>query len=88
LPPFAASTPPTIPPGERRARHWANVARALHAWNKPTECYRALLAAEQAAADEVRYRPPIQAITRDLLRSPAAPNLPGLASFAHRSGVK
>ncbi len=80
--------PATIPPGERRARHWANVARALHAWNKPAECYRALLAAEQAAADEVRYRPPIQAITRDLLRSPAAPNLPGLTSFAHRTGVK
>ncbi|GAB3501744.1 hypothetical protein [Amycolatopsis cihanbeyliensis] len=79
--------PDTIPTGERRARHWANVARALHAWDKPTECYRALLAAEHAAPDEVRYRPPIQAITRDLLRSPAAPTLRGLAHFAHRTGV-
>lgn len=80
--------PATIPPGERRARHFANVARALHAWDKPTGCYRALLAAERAAADEVRYRPPIQAITRDLLRSPAASAMPGLTAFAHRAGVR
>ncbi|MFE0024325.1 helix-turn-helix domain-containing protein [Amycolatopsis sp. NPDC059021] len=79
--------PATIPAGERRARHWANVARALHAWNRPTDCYRALLAAEHAAPDEVRYRPPIQAITRDLLRSTTARTLPGLPQFAHRTGV-
>uniref|UniRef100_UPI003F499A74 helix-turn-helix domain-containing protein n=1 Tax=Amycolatopsis sp. CA-096443 TaxID=3239919 RepID=UPI003F499A74 len=79
--------PAAIPAGERRARHWANVARALHAWNKPTDCYRALLAAEHEAPDEVRYRPPIQTITRDLLRSSAASSLPGLTRFAHRSGV-
>lgn len=79
--------PATIPVGEPRARHWANVARALHACNRPTECYRALLAAEHAAPDEVRYRPPIQAIIRDLLRSPAASSLPGLARFAYRTGV-
>ena len=80
--------PDTIPAGEPRARHWTVVARALHARNRPVECYRALLAAEHAAPDEVRYRPPIQAITQDLLRSPIASTMPSLIQFAHRTGVR
>jgi hypothetical protein len=79
--------PAAIPTAERRARHWANVARAFHQWGKPEPCYRALLAAERAAPDEVRYRQPIQHITASLLRDPAAQRLPGLRAFATRTGT-
>lgn len=48
--------PAAIPSAERRARYFADIARAFHHWGKPEHCYRALLAAEQAAPDEVRYR--------------------------------
>jgi hypothetical protein len=79
--------PAAIPTAERRARHWANVARAFHQWGKPEPCYRALLAAERAAPDEVRYRQPIQHITASLLRDPRANSLPGLRAFATRTGT-
>lgn len=80
--------PRTIPTAEQRARYWANVARSFHQWNKPDQCYRALLAAEQAAPDEVRYRKPILHIVTSLLRDPMAHSLPGLRSFAARTGTK
>ena len=76
-----------IPTAEQRARHWADVARAYHQWGKPEPCYRALLAAERAAPDEVRYRKPIQRITASLVRNPGANTLPGLRAFATRTGV-
>jgi hypothetical protein len=79
--------PTAIPLAEQRARYWANTARALHAWGKPEQCYRALLAAEHAAPDEVRYRKPIQQITTSLLQHPTANRLPGLRSFARRTGL-
>lgn len=79
--------PTAIPFAERRARFWANVARSLDQWGRPEECFRALLAAEQASADEVRYRKPIQEITIKLLRHPTARRLPGLDAFAHRTGA-
>ncbi|WP_067665970.1 helix-turn-helix domain-containing protein [Nocardia miyunensis] len=79
--------PAAIASPERRARFWSDIARAFHQWDKPELCYRALLAAEKAAPDEVRYRTPIQQITRSLIRHPASTNLPGLHSFAHRSGT-
>lgn len=76
-----------IPLVERRARYWADVARSFHQWGKPEQCYRALLAAEQAAPDEVRYRQPIQQITGELLRHPISSSFPGLRAFAGRVGV-
>ena len=79
--------PNGISTAEQRARHWANVARAYHQWGKPEHCYRALLAAERAAPDEVRYRKPIQHITVSLLRDPMAHRLPGLRAFAARTGT-
>jgi transcriptional regulator with XRE-family HTH domain len=79
--------PARIPLVERRARYWADVARSFHQWGKPEQCYQALLAAEQAAPDEVRYRQPIQHITRNLLRHPTATNLLGLGAFASRVGL-
>jgi transcriptional regulator with XRE-family HTH domain len=79
--------PVGIPLVERRARYWSDVARSFHEWNKPQQCYRALLAAENASPDEVRYRKPIQQITTSLLQHPTAHTLPGLSAFAARTGT-
>jgi transcriptional regulator with XRE-family HTH domain len=78
--------PATIPTAERRGRYWIDVARAYHQWGKPEHCYRALLAAEQAAPGEVRYRPPVHHMTEDLLRSSPRHSLPGLLAFTRRIG--
>ncbi|KZM68171.1 helix-turn-helix domain-containing protein [Nocardia terpenica] len=80
--------PSTIPSTENRARYWTDIARAFHQWNKPEQCYRALLAAEHATPEEVRYRKPILQITADLLRNPVARTLPGLQAFAKRNGTQ
>jgi transcriptional regulator with XRE-family HTH domain len=79
--------PAAIPLAERRARYWSDVAHAFHEWNKPEHSYRALLAAEQASPDEVRYRKPIQSITTSLLQHPMAHRMPGLQAFARRTGA-
>ncbi|WP_410618598.1 hypothetical protein [Amycolatopsis sp. cmx-8-4] len=79
--------PAAIPVVERRARYYSDVARAFHQWGKPEQCYRALLAAEHASPDEVRYRKTIHRITESLIRHPNARNLPGLPAFARRTGV-
>ncbi|MCP2242493.1 helix-turn-helix domain-containing protein [Lentzea aerocolonigenes] len=79
--------PAAIPVAERRARYWSDIAHAFHEWNKPEQSLRALLAAEQASPDEVRYRKPIQQITISLLRHPTARALPGLEAFAARTGA-
>jgi transcriptional regulator with XRE-family HTH domain len=75
--------PAAIPTAERQGRFWIDVARAYHQWRKPEPCYRALLAAERAAPDEVRYRPPVQLMTEHLLRADRQ-SLPGLRDFANR----
>jgi DNA-binding Xre family transcriptional regulator len=80
--------PETMPQAERRARYWTDVARSYHQWGKPEPCYRALLAAERAAPDEVHHRPRIQQIIASLVRHPTAGNLPGLRAFAARAGVR
>lgn len=72
---------------ERRGRYWIDLARAYHQWGKPDHCYRALIAAEQAAPADVRYRPPVHRMTEDLLRSGRSHALPGLRSFATRIGL-
>ncbi|SFQ28218.1 helix-turn-helix transcriptional regulator [Amycolatopsis rubida] len=78
--------PTGIPSTERRARYWVDVARVFHLWGKPEHCYRALLAAEHASPDEVRYRKPTAEMTAGLLQHPAATRLPGLSKFARRTG--
>jgi hypothetical protein len=80
--------PATIPLADQRARYWSDVARSYHQWGKPEQCYRALLAAEHASPDEVRYHKPIQQITTSLLRHPTAYSLPGLRAFARRTGAQ
>jgi transcriptional regulator with XRE-family HTH domain len=79
--------PAAIPTAERQGRYWIDVARAYHQWGKPEPCYRALLSAERAAPAEVRYRPPVHRMTKDLLRADRRRSLPGLRAFAHRIGV-
>ncbi|MEU8901297.1 helix-turn-helix transcriptional regulator [Nocardia sp. NPDC048505] len=77
--------PAEIATPEARARYWSDVARALHQWRKFPACYQALLAAERAAPDEVRYRKPIQQITTSLLRNPSTATMPGLREYAQRT---
>lgn len=79
--------PSALPTAERQGRYWIDVARAYHQWGKPEPCYRALLAAERCASDEVRYRPPVHRIAEDLLRANRRQSLPGLPAFARRIGV-
>ncbi|MGH3874270.1 MAG: hypothetical protein ACRDSR_22675 [Pseudonocardiaceae bacterium] len=79
--------PMAIPLMERRARYWSDVARSFHQWGKHEQCFQALLAAEHASLDEVRYRKPICQITTSLLHHPTAYALPGLRAFAHRTGT-
>lgn len=70
---------------ERRSRYWVDVARAYHQWGRPERCYEALSIAERQAPDEVRARPVVHSLTRELLTSSAP--LPGLRTLAHRVGA-
>ena len=79
--------PASIPTAERQGRYWVDVARAYHQWGKPEACYAALVAAERAAPAEVRYRPPVHRMTEDLLRTGPQRSLPGLRTFAARTGL-
>jgi transcriptional regulator with XRE-family HTH domain len=72
---------------ERRARYWEDTALALHGRGRPSLAWQALQAAEQAAPQEVRFRPWAQQLARDLLSSDHRGALPGLRSFADRIGV-
>ncbi|MCP9944828.1 XRE family transcriptional regulator [Streptomyces somaliensis] len=76
--------PAALPTTERRARYWIDVARAFDQWGKPDRCYRALLAAERSAPQEVR-RDSVRTLTTGLLRHDRA--LPGVRAFAHRTGA-
>ncbi|MFD9816978.1 helix-turn-helix domain-containing protein [Streptomyces sp. NPDC059080] len=73
-----------LPTTERQARYWIDVARAFDQWSKPDRCYRALLAAEQAAPQEVR-RESVRTMTVGLMRHDRA--LPGVRAFARRVGA-
>uniref|UniRef100_UPI003F49297B helix-turn-helix domain-containing protein n=1 Tax=Streptomyces sp. CA-136453 TaxID=3240050 RepID=UPI003F49297B len=73
-----------LPTQERQARYWIDVARSYGQWGKPERCYRALLAAEQAAGQEVR-RAAVRTMTIDLLRYDRT--LPGVRAFANRVGA-
>ncbi|MBO3682350.1 XRE family transcriptional regulator [Streptomyces sp. NEAU-YJ-81] len=73
-----------LPTTERQARYWIDVARAFNQWGKPDRCYQALLAAEQAAPQEVR-RGAVGAMTVSLMRHDRT--LPGLRAFATRVGA-
>ncbi|MER5638102.1 helix-turn-helix transcriptional regulator [Kitasatospora sp. NPDC002227] len=76
--------PTALPTAERQARFFTDVARAFDQWGKPEQCYRALLAAEQAAPQEVR-RGAVRDLAVGLLRHDR--RLPGVRDFAARAGV-
>lgn len=61
--------PAALPTPERRARYWSDVAAAAVALGKADRAVPALLAAEQAAPQEVRARPAVRALTRSILLS-------------------
>lgn len=74
----------SLPTTERQARYWIDIARAFDQWGKPGRCYRALLAAEQAAPQEVR-RGSVRTMAAGLMRHDRT--LPGVRVFAHRVGA-
>ncbi|HEY9409608.1 MAG TPA: helix-turn-helix transcriptional regulator [Jiangellaceae bacterium] len=69
---------------ERRARYWEDVALSFQAWGKHPQAYRALLSAERAAPQEVRYRPWAQTLTAHLVATDRRNTLPGVRNFAAR----
>ncbi|MEV7776811.1 helix-turn-helix domain-containing protein [Kitasatospora sp. NPDC088351] len=77
--------PTALPTAERQARFFTDVARAFDQWNKPEQCYRALLAAEEAAPQEIR-RGAVRDLVTPLLRHDR--KLPGVRDFAARAGVQ
>ncbi|MFJ1792945.1 helix-turn-helix domain-containing protein [Kitasatospora griseola] len=77
--------PAALPTAERQARFFTDVARAFDQWGKPEQAFRALLAAEQAAPQEIR-RSAVREVVTDLLRHDRS--LPGIRDFAARSGVQ
>ncbi|MFV2102967.1 hypothetical protein [Micromonospora sp. LOL_024] len=72
---------------ERRARYWEDYALALHGRGAYAESFRALLAAERIAPQEVRYRPWAQHLTVALLNADRRRALPELQGFAARIGT-
>ncbi|WP_431882387.1 helix-turn-helix domain-containing protein [Micromonospora gifhornensis] len=72
---------------ERRARYWEDYALALHGRGAYAESFRALLAAERIAPQEVRYRPWAQHLTVALLNADRRRTLPDLQDFAARIGT-
>ncbi|MCX4758987.1 helix-turn-helix domain-containing protein [Kitasatospora purpeofusca] len=81
----ATIDPAALPTAERQARFFTDVARAFDQWGKPEQCYRALLAAEEAAPQEVR-RGAVRDLATGLLRHDR--KLPGVRGFAARAGVQ
>ncbi|MFI9789034.1 helix-turn-helix domain-containing protein [Kitasatospora sp. NPDC051984] len=77
--------PTTLPTPERQARFFTDVARAFGQWGRPEQCYRALLAAEAAAPQEMR-RGAVRELATQLLRHDR--RLPGVRDFAARAGVQ
>ncbi|MFJ4185481.1 XRE family transcriptional regulator [Kitasatospora sp. NPDC089509] len=77
--------PSALPTAERQARFFTDVARAFDQWGKPDQTYRALLAAEAAAPQEVR-RGAVRDLAVGLLRYDR--QLPGVRDFAARAGAQ
>ncbi|WP_331743501.1 helix-turn-helix domain-containing protein [Kitasatospora sp. NBC_01300] len=77
--------PAALPTAERQARFFTDVARAFDQWGKHEQCYRALLAAEETAPQEVR-RGAVRDLAVGLLRYDR--RLPGVRDFAARAGVQ
>jgi hypothetical protein len=72
---------------ERRARYWEDVALAWWGRGRPRATFEAMLNAERAAPQEVRYRPWAQHLASRLMSAPGAGHVSGLREFAMRAGV-
>ena len=79
--------PAQITSPARRARYWEDTALSLHGRGRPGATYRALLAAEQIAPQEVRFRPWAQQLTRELMTRDRHHELVGVRDLAQRIGV-
>ncbi|MDH6132734.1 transcriptional regulator with XRE-family HTH domain [Kitasatospora sp. MAA4] len=77
--------PAALPTAERQARFFIDVARAFDQWGKPEQTFRALLAAEQAAPQEI-HRGAVRGLAAGLLRHDRS--LPGVREFAVRAGAQ
>ncbi|MFD8939079.1 XRE family transcriptional regulator [Streptomyces sp. NPDC059578] len=77
--------PAALPTAERQARFFTDVARAFDQWGKPELCFKALLAAEKAAPQEVR-RGAVRDLASNLLRHDRT--LSGVREFADRAGAR
>ncbi|MGP3969908.1 hypothetical protein [Streptomyces sp. 6N223] len=66
--------------GERTARLYIDVARSYADWGRPRQCYAALLAAEQAAPQEVQ-----RGVVRELKRDLVGHRIAGVTEFARRT---
>ncbi|MFJ8045565.1 helix-turn-helix transcriptional regulator [Kitasatospora sp. NPDC096147] len=80
----AGVDPAALPSAERRARYFIDLARAFDQWDKPERCHQALLAAEEAAPQEIR-RGVVRDLTAGLLRHDR--RVPGVRDLAVRAGV-
>lgn len=72
---------------ERHARYWEDTALALWGRGRPDGAFQAMLHAEHAAPQEVRYRPWAQQLTTQLLSTQQTVGLSGLRDFAARIGA-
>ncbi|MEW2545909.1 helix-turn-helix transcriptional regulator [Streptomyces sp. NPDC047002] len=71
-----ALRPEHFPTAERRARLGTDMARAWWAWQRPEQAARALLDAHRASPGEVRDRPAIRTVVRELAeRHPLVPGV-------------
>jgi hypothetical protein len=77
--------PGQLPTPERRARYWADVARAESLYGRPDRTYHALQAAWREAPGEIRDRRSMRNLVASLV--PHDRRLPGLSSFARRVGA-
>lgn len=73
---------------ERHARYWEDTALAWWGRGRPDASFQAMLNAERAAPQEVRYRPWAQQLATQLLSMGPVVGLSGLREFATRAGVR
>lgn len=80
--------PAQLAVAERRATYWSDVARALHTCGRTQAAARALLAAENAAPEEVRSRSVTRELIGELLQRDRTGRASGLRALASRATVR
>jgi hypothetical protein len=72
---------------ERRARHYLTIARAHSQQRNPAAAAFALLQAEDACGEEIRFNAEARQVLRDLLRQDDASVRPELWRLARRAKI-